>query len=1459
MKKFGFSILYFFFLLSTSPQLALGSEMLSEDHPSVSLSFSPTEIFPGETVTVKTTLSGDTPHSYALRWDWNGAISNIRKVSDDSIAYEAQNAPATVSATLWDRLTGKDLEKASLTVTPQNLTVSLSVISKDVIEALVWDEKNSTISTVRGITTNTYIPLSTTVKPAPKGRIRYVWTTNEGTFIASQDNGSCLVYRDSPGTAIASVELLDKNNVVLGKTETSLDVALSAETLERSSRLLKGNEDWKKAQELRKYGNVEEAFVKAQQAAKELARGGVNIATLSEELEQFKATRDNYFKSLEESSAAAALWRDGKLDSALEKYKEAQKLYPQEETQINISRITELLDTNKSNKEKAILLAEEAERLAKEDKLEESLQRYGESLSYYSDPSIRSARAAIEGRFKAAQRRIELAKSLHAIALNLEMQGDLENALSKMAEAREIWFLPEAQKDMQRLENALQSRLNKQAEAALVTHDASVLEKQGQEGQGDPLLLAHALEKYREANRIYPDVSLERSIKRVNENIEQINTQISQSNSLINEAQILENSGRLDEALEKYRHALELRVSADIEQKTSSLFQVLETQKQKSAESQQVLEEALKLERSGNIDSALPLARQAESIFSNNESKTTIKRLEEAIASRNGKITRAKEVADQARSAESAGELEKALDLYLESQHIWKDESLTQTIQVLEGQVAQDRNTEQRSITLYKEAVVLERESKLELAEEKLQASLALKHTSEAELLIAKVQKQRAEEKWVETLQTQPLALTAVPLLPRAGQKTIIRIEGGIWSTDDNLAYRWQIFGNIIEGKTLDGGKAYGFYPADTQPITAVLTVLQKETHRELGTQKISVTALPYEIKLLLDESGRTSLRWNPALKRLEEIPEFATLTNIPIRAEIIPLPEDTVAYFWSADKDSSIKDTRTYETALQRLLPGTAKASVTVKDSRSIVLGTAQLSFIVSIDKNDMLRDIKRSDAWTEWQKASALWLRGQRLEAIEAGIRASLMNPNDSSISNGLVQMKEELGKMEHAARLLSESSVLLDNGKISEAAEKISEAERLWPSETASTMNYRLREAEEKFKAESLQAARLQSEAEAFLSEGKKVDALLRFRSSLLLKDNEAIVKEVLRLEEELKREKKSRQDAYMLREKANLLADKKRYADALELFSQSLKLYPDPALEDYLIVLKERATEEKALKAEAMELKKVGDELLKAKKPEEALIKYTQSLEVWYDEALAESTKKERERLNQAQAAKLRKEAEALVRGKKPQEALKKYQESLKYAYDQAADTFVKKNLAAEAQKRSKILAEEGDLLLKEKKPQEALDRYRAALKEIPQNEELKEKVKKLEMVLTPATDSVQPAASTSGDTTEPIDLVQADALFREGNTLYGQKKYKEALTKYTESYKLSQNQKLKEFIDQLEETLRNVEAASKLVQEGNALYKEQKYKEALAKYQESLKLHPNPEVEAFIPKVEALLK
>ncbi|MCL2009663.1 MAG: tetratricopeptide repeat protein [Synergistaceae bacterium] len=1464
MKKtlLACSFLLFFGLLA----LAAVSEQ------GFSLSASPGSPYPGETVNIRVSPPLDADR-HGIRWKWEGGTDNFAVRGDDSASYEAGDSSAKITAQIWDRLSGADVAAASLEVFPKSYEVSIiSLTPEDTVR--LWDDDARAMTDRKGRMSRNRVTLEAAVEPQPAGELRYVWTPGEGVAQSSDEGNRCVVYRETPGTLAVSLSVFDKNNIRLGKADIALVVDISFEDQERSLKLNMGWERWRSALALREKGEVENALLQARQAFEELTAGGMKDDALRVELNRFRQVHGNYFRALEQASAAASLWRDGKPEEALGQYRQARTLYAHSSIEKAIAELEAILKRSGELREKAAALAKEAQELAGDGNLDGALEKYNESLVFYPSIDVRKERAGVDGRRQAIARRKELAEIVRQVGLSLENQDNFEEALSKMAEAEEIWNLPEITADMGRIRAKIEERQRRRDESGAMTKEASQLELKGLEGQGSPDVLNQALEKYRQARDIWRDDSVERAMLRVAAHIDRINGEIEQAAFFAKEAESLAGDKRLDEALDRYHSAQALRRSDDVEKKIAELENLRETRRNFIKEAEAHYLRAEELEKRNELDEALVSAKLGEEILVSNDLvidrfAAVVKRLEFAVEARDGKIARAAALAEQGRVEPHP---EKALDLLLESVNIWPNDETAQKIHVLRGLLHESRTAEARASELYKEAVVLERESKLAEAEEKLLASINMKSTPEAEGLLDLVRQGTARKIWMETLLSQPLALRAVPLIPRVGERTTVHVEGGAWTVDTDLTYQWSLSGNALENAPLNDGRAYGFYPADDQPVTVTLTVLRTGTDLALNTRMISVTPEPRSVRVVMNEGARVARLWNSALKRLEETHEIATGTDIELRAEVIPMPEGEVFYSWNVDQESVLtvpEDPANNRASVRRTSPGTAHAEVEVKDSRGIALGKGLLSIIVAVDQNDAARDLRRSQAWAAWTEAGELWREKKRLPAVEKATEASLLDPGDPEITHGLSKMKDDLGRMENASRLLAESSLLIARGELDEAGVKISEAEALWPDEKTFNIRYELMSAGERARTDSMLAANMRAEGDALMRQGAKPEALLRFQDSLLLSENDAVRRNVAGLAAEIEAEKELLEEVQRLRNEGSALAGRRHYAEAVERFTRSMRLMPDPYLASYVEALGEMAEREKVFVAEALKLREEGDALMSDKKVPEALAKYKESLRVRHDEALAAKVREEEDRIAQARAAQLRREAEALVRGRKPAEALAKYRESLTYAHNDAAAAYVRRAEEEEAKKRSDALIKEGDALFAQRQPEKALEIYRSAAVYAPNNEALLEKIRGLELILTPAVgesgmpDEDAPPDELYGDAGAPggssLDLVQADALYREGNSLYRQKKYAEALEKYRESYRLSGNQTILEFADQLEETLEVINKANELVRNGNDLYKAQKYKEAIALYRESLKFHSNPDVETFILRVEALLR
>ena len=207
-----------------------------------------------------------------------------------------------------------------------------------------------------------------------------------------------------------------------------------------------------------------------------------------------------------------------------------------------------------------------------------------------------------------------------------------------------------------------------------------------------------------------------------------------------------------------------------------------------------------------------------------------------------------------------------------------------------------------------------------------------------------------------------------------------------------------------------------------------------------------------------------------------------------------------------------------------------------------------------------------------------------------------------------------------------------------------------------------------------------------------------------------------------------------------------------------------------------------------------------------------------------------------------------EGKALYDAKKMPEALAKFKENLvcapgrpeRQAYVGQLEQAIKAQQAQQA--AAKRLRDEGAALQAQNKLPEALAKYRESLKLLP-DPALAQHLQTLERQLQEAQ---QKAA-------------RAQQLRAEGEALQRQNHIPEAIAKYRESLKLVPDAKLEQHVQTLEQQAQqqqqNMAHAQKLRAEGEALQRQNRIPEAIAKYRQSLSLVPDRALEQHIQTLE----
>ena len=325
---------------------------------------------------------------------------------------------------------------------------------------------------------------------------------------------------------------------------------------------------------------------------------------------------------------------------------------------------------------------------------------------------------------------------------------------------------------------------------------------------------------------------------------------------------------------------------------------------------------------------------------------------------------------------------------------------------------------------------------------------------------------------------------------------------------------------------------------------------------------------------------------------------------------------------------------------------------------------------------------------------------------------------------------------------------------------------------------------------------------------------------------------------------------------LQEKGFAQREKDQLPEALRSYRQARVLWPMPEIDAAIKELEEAVDALRVRNQQAEWLRDTASAYDQEGMFQEALDYYAQSQALVPLQPIEDRMARISRRLTLiAEADRLAGEGNALERNGKIAEAIESYKASLEHNPDGALSQHVTE-LEAIVERRKKqaaALLREGIELQRQKKDAEALTRYRESEALWPSSDAQKR--------MAALGKSVPNASGAPLRAPEDFGIgTKADAarFLVSGNKLYGEKRYREALEQYRKSYAISQDQILSALIRKLEVSLKEYEAvhaANALIKEANLLYNQGLVKEAVAKYRESLAVHANTEVEAFLGYIE----
>ncbi|MBQ6435296.1 MAG: tetratricopeptide repeat protein, partial [Synergistaceae bacterium] len=218
---------------------------------------------------------------------------------------------------------------------------------------------------------------------------------------------------------------------------------------------------------------------------------------------------------------------------------------------------------------------------------------------------------------------------------------------------------------------------------------------------------------------------------------------------------------------------------------------------------------------------------------------------------------------------------------------------------------------------------------------------------------------------------------------------------------------------------------------------------------------------------------------------------------------------------------------------------------------------------------------------------------------------------------------------------------------------------------------------------------------------------------------------------------------------------------------------------------------------------------------------------------------------------ADADKYAGEGNTLEREGKLQDALNHYSASIMSNPDATLRQHIDElqSVISRRERQANALYREGQDLQRRNNNQEALKRYTESMK-VWENDNAKQRIQQLSRNTRLAPDAVIRGAEDFGIGTR----IDAQKISQNADELYSQGNIDEALELYKKALSISPSDDLRKWVAKLDGIIKDrdaVEAANKLINDANALFKAGKTKEALELYKQSLSVHKNSEVESFI--------
>ena len=528
------------------------------------------------------------------------------------------------------------------------------------------------------------------------------------------------------------------------------------------------------------------------------------------------------------------------------------------------------------------------------------------------------------------------------------------------------------------------------------------------------------------------------------------------------------------------------------------------------------------------------------------------------------------------------------------------------------------------------------------------------------------------------------------------------------------------------------GGRECAFTPLDTEPIRVIASFIDRNGEVVSSTETL-VTPKEFQIDIAVVIDRPLTL-WDSSRRANYALSPDVLMAGSPVRlrASLNPQFRGEHTFRWNGDASVALMSQDRDDIFMRRGSVGDCEITVTAFNASGVRLGSGESRVSITLPVSTYEESSMEREAWQSWQRAQELWEEKSYSEAVTLAQRAVNLSPRDTEISDGLRAMSANYARYTKAQKLREDAAAFDAARRFDDALKNLRIAQVIWPLDNGAEGIKAAEQKVEQMRKLIQEANWLRDTASAYDNENMYEDALDYYARSIAIVSSDAVSDRMERIRNRLT----LIADADRYASEGNSLEREGKLQEALNRYGASIMSNPDATLRQHVEELQSVISRRER---QANNLNREGDDLMKRNQNQEALRRFTESMNVW-------PTDRARQRLQQLSRVKLA--PGTVIRGPE----------------DFGIGTRI------DAQK----IIQEADELYASGNLDEAAALYRKA-QAIAPSEEMRKWVARIDAVLKER-DAVNAANR---------QIAEANALFRAGKT-------KEALDLYRESLKTHRN-------------------------------------------------------------------